>query len=137
MSQFSQWFRRFTAKLSTGLRRFMEGRYGTDRLNMWILGIGLVVVLINGFIRSAPVNLALCLLSYILMGWAIFRTLSRNIYKRYEENRKFLQLFDRLKDRQHRYFDCPKCRQRVRVPRGKGKIAITCPKCRERFVRKT
>ena len=47
------------------------------------------------------------------------------------------KLFDRLKDRQHRYFDCPKCHQMVRVPRGKGKISITCPRCREKFVKKT
>ena len=73
----------------------------------------------------------------VLLGWALFRTLSRNTYKRYQENRKFLQIFDRLKDRQHRYFDCPKCRQTVRVPRGKGKIAISCPKCGEKFIRKT
>ena len=49
----------------------------------------------------------------------------------------FLMLLDRIKDRQHKYFDCPKCRQPVRVPRGKGKIAITCPKCKEKFIRKT
>ena len=48
-----------------------------------------------------------------------------------------LMLLDRIKDREHRYFDCPKCRQPVRVPRGKGKIMITCPKCKERFQRKT
>ena len=62
---------------------------------------------------------------------------SRNTYARYEENRKFLRFFDRLKDREHRYFSCPKCQQPVRVPRGKGKIAITCPKCREKFIKKT
>lgn len=70
------------------------------------------------------------------MIWAICRALSRNTYKRYQENRKFLQFFTRLKDRQNRYFDCPKCRQLVRVPRGKGKIAITCPRCKEKFIRK-
>ena len=67
----------------------------------------------------------------------VCRTLSRNTYRRYQENRKFLQFFTRLKDRQNRYFDCPKCRQLVRVPRGKGKIAITCPRCKEKFIRKT
>ena len=76
-------------------------------------------------------------LSYALMIWAIFRALSRNTYKRYQENRTFLLFFDRLKDRNNRYFDCPKCRQTVRVPRGKGKISITCPRCKEKFVRKT
>lgn len=131
------WFRQFTAKLSMGLRHFMMGRYGTDRLNMAILGIGLCASLLSVFFKFTPLNLVFFFLSYGMMFWAIFRSLSRNTYKRYQENRKFLQFFDRLKDRQHRYFDCPKCRQMVRVPRGKGKIAITCPRCREKFVKKT
>ena len=137
MNGFSGWFRQFTAKLSAGLRNFMAGRYGTDRLNMAILCVGLVASLLSVLIKFAPVNLVLFVLSYGMMFWAIFRTLSRNTYKRYQENRKFLQLTGRMKDREHRYFDCPKCRQMVRVPRGKGKISITCPRCREKFVKKT
>ena len=130
-------FRQFMAQLSAKLQRFMAGRYGTDRLNMAILCTGLAVCLISPFFNNALINLIFTAVSYGLMIWAICRSLSRNTYARYQENRKFLQFFDRLKDRQHRYYDCPKCRQVVRVPRGKGKIAITCPKCRERFVRKT
>ena len=129
--------KQFMANLGQGLRRFMAGRYGTDRLNMTILITGVVISLIGTFIRVPVLNLLTTFVSYGLMFWAIFRSFSRNTYRRYEENRKFMQLFDALKDRDHRYFDCPKCRQRVRVPRGKGKIAITCPKCREKFVRKT
>ena len=125
------------AQLTARLRRFMAGRYGTDRLNMAILGTGLVACLISPFFHRPLINLLLTALSYGLMIWAICRSLSRNTYARYQENRKFLQFFDRLKDRQHRYYDCPKCHQVVRVPRGKGKIAITCPKCREKFIRKT
>jgi ribosomal protein L37AE/L43A len=130
-------FKQFIAQLTAKLQRFMAGRYGTDRLNMTILGVGLAACLISAFFRNPLVNLILTALSYGLMIWAITRTLSRNVYKRYQENRKFLQFFDRLRDRQHRYYDCPKCRQVVRVPRGKGKISITCPKCREKFIRKT
>ena len=130
-------FRQFMAQLTAKLQRFMAGRYGTDRLNMAILGTGLAVCLISPFFNNALINLLFTAVSYGLMIWAICRSLSRNTYARYQENRKFLQFFDRLKDRQHRYYDCPKCRQVVRVPRGKGKIAITCPKCREKFVRKT
>ena len=115
----------------------MQGRYGTDRLNMVILCVGLAASLLSAMIRQSTVSLFFWALSYGLMIWAIFRTLSRNTYKRYQENRKFLQFFEHLKDRQHRYYTCPKCRQTVRVPRGKGKIAITCPRCRERFVKKT
>ena len=131
------WFRQFSARLSALLRGFMAGRYGTDKLNMVILSVGLAVSLLSVFFRHPPVNLLLVVLSYGLMIWAIFRTLSRNTYKRYQENRKFLQLVDRAKDRNNRYFDCPKCRQLVRVPRGKGKISITCPRCQEKFIRKT
>ena len=137
MNSFGGWFRQFTAKLSSGLRSFMAGRYGTDRLNMVILVSGLVASILSSIAGKAPLNLVFWLLSYILMIWAIWRSLSRNTYKRYQENRKFLQFFDRLKDRRNRYFDCPKCRQMVRVPRGKGKISITCPRCREKFIRKT
>ena len=137
MNGISGWFRQFTAKLSAGLRNFMSGRYGTDRLNMVILCVGLVASLLSVWVQSMPLNMIFFLLSYGMMIWAICRTLSRNTYKCYQENRKFLQFFDRLKDREHRYFDCPKCRQMVRVPRGKGKISITCPRCKEKFVKKT
>lgn len=137
MNGFGAWLRKIGAKITAGLRRFMMGRYGTDKLNMVILGVGLALCLISMFIHYIPVNLTLTVLSYVLMGWAIFRTLSRNTYKRYQENRKYLMFLQRLKDRDHRYYDCPRCRQQVRVPRGKGKIAITCPKCKEKFIRKT
>lgn len=137
MNGFGVWLRSLGTKLSGGLRRFMMGRYGTDKLNMVILGAGLVACLISMFIHFAPVNLALTLISYVLMGWAIFRSLSRNTYKRYQENRKYLMFLQKIKDREHRYYDCPRCRQQVRVPKGKGKIAITCPKCKEKFIRNT
>ncbi len=130
-------FKQFLSGLGQSLRRFMAGRYGTDRLNMTILMTGVVISLIGAFIRVPMLNLLTTFVSYGLMFWAIYRSFSRNTYRRYEENRRFLQFFDALKDREHRYFDCPKCRQRVRVPRGKGKIAISCPKCREKFIRKT
>ena len=131
------WFRRLGEKFAAGTRRFMAGRYGTDKLNSAILWVGVGACILSMLIRVPLVNLLLTLLSYVLMGIAIFRTLSRNTYKRYQENRKFLSLLQRCKDREHRYFSCPRCRQTVRVPRGKGKIAISCPKCRERFIRKS
>ena len=137
MNGLSGWFRQFSQKMVFGLRSFMAGRYGTDRLNMVILCAGLAASILSMLIPVQPLNLIFWALSYALMILAIFRSLSRNTYKRYQENRKFLQFFDRLKDRQHRYFDCPKCRQMVRVPRGKGKISITCPRCKEKFIKNT
>ena len=127
----------FLAKVTAAMRKYMAGRYGTDKLNLAILGTALAICVVTGFIKIPLVNLLMTAASYGLMIWAICRSFSRNTYKRYQENRKFLQFFDRLKDRDHRYYDCPRCRQNVRVPRGKGKIAITCPRCKEKFIRKT
>ena len=132
-----QTIRQMLARLGSWVRRFMEGRYGNDKLNIAILVAGVVTGLLSSLLPGALLKMGLWVLSYGLMIWAIFRCLSRNTYKRYQENRKYLQLLDRVKDREHRYYDCPKCRQRVRVPRGKGKISITCPRCKEKFVRKT
>ena len=137
MNNFSAWLRQLFSRIGASFRNFMSGRYGTDKLNMVILGSGVLVSLIASFIRLPLVMLLLTVLSYGLLIWALFRSFSRNTYKRYEENRRFGLIFDRLKDRQHRYYKCPKCRQSVRVPRGKGKISITCPRCREKFIRKT
>ena len=137
MNGIGNWFRQLLAKLSAGLTHFMAGRYGTDKHNSVILWTGVAVVFIALFVPAPIPNLMLHMLAYVLMGIAIFRTFSRNTYKRYRENRRFLMLIDRIKDRDHRYFDCPRCHQPVRVPRGKGKIAITCPKCKEKFIKKT
>ncbi len=137
MNGISAFFHRLGQKINSAMRYFMAGRYGTDKLNMALLGAGLVLCVLVMFIRLPILDLLLTLASYGLMFWAIFRMLSRNTYKRYQENRKYLRFLERMKDREHRYFDCPRCRQPVRVPRGKGKISITCPKCKEKFIKKT
>ena len=137
MNRFSEMLRRLGEKINRRARHMMAGRYGTDKMNMGLLGAGLLLCIASMVIRFAPVSLALTALSYGLMFWAIFRTFSRNTYKRYQENRKYLMFLQKLKDREHRYFDCPRCHQPVRVPRGKGKISITCPKCKEKFIKKT
>ena len=137
MNGFGNWLRNVTYKLRTSTQRFMEGRYGTDKLNMVILCTGLVFSLLASFFPGAAIKLGCTTVAYALMIVAIVRSLSRNIYKRYEENRKFLLFFQKLKDKDHRYFNCPRCRQQVRVPKGKGKISITCPKCREKFIKTT
>ena len=120
-------------KLGEKFRHFMYGRYGSDKLNLFLLGLAVALCLLSSF----PGMYLLGTVAFVPLIWAVFRMYSRNIYKRQQENRRFLQFFVRLKDRQHRYFACPRCRQRVRVPRGKGKIVIRCPSCGERFTKKT
>ena len=137
MKELRCWLSQLGFRISSGFRKFMEGRYGTDRLNMAILISGLVASLLSSFLQKTVFGLVFWALSYGLMIWAIYRSLSRNTYRRYQENRKFLMIFDRVKDRNNRYYDCPKCHQTVRVPRGKGKISITCPRCKEKFIKRT
>ncbi len=135
-------FRRF----GESFRRFMYGRYGSDELNIALLIAAVAVSLINSilslFLRSGLVytriiSPLLYLLMLGLLGYSLFRTFSRNIYARQKENRWFRRQWQRLRDRKNRYYSCPKCRQTVRVPKGKGKISIHCPKCGEKFIKKT
>ena len=133
-------------RIGAALRRFMYGRYGSDQLNMAILVAAVLVSLTNSvltvFLRESTVysGIVAPILSVIVYGlliYSFFRMFSRNIYKRQRENRRFTQLWMRLKDRNNRYFRCPNCKQTVRVPRGRGKICIRCRKCGEKFTRKT
>ena len=133
-------------RIGAALRRFMYGRYGSDQLNMAILVAAVLVSLTNSvltvFLRESTVysGIVAPILSVIVYGlliYSFFRMFSRNIYKRQRENRRFTQLWMRLKDRNNRYFRCPNCKQTVRVPRGRGKICIRCPKCGEKFMRKS
>ena len=117
-------------KLGDWFRRFMYGRYGSDQLNMVLLAAALVLLVVSRFAWPP-----LSALSVLLLIWSIFRTYSKNIPARRKENAWLLRLVKPLTDRQHRYFRCPKCRQTVRVPRGKGRIAIRCPQCGEKFTR--
>ena len=105
----------------------MYGRYGSDQLNMAILVAAVLVSLTNSvltvFLRESTVysGIVAPILSVIVYGlliYSFFRMFSRNIYKRQRENRRFTQLWMRLKDRNNRYFRCPNCKQTVRVPRG-------------------
>lgn len=119
-------------KLSDALRRFQYGRNGTDALNIALLMAGLLFLLLGSFLWRP-----LSAVSIAALVYALFRTYSRNLTARRQENSRFLRCIAPLKDRKNRYFRCPKCRQTVRVPRGKGRISIHCPKCGERFEKRT
>ena len=136
MGNIGLWLKQAGASFLDMLRRFMAGRYGHDRLNLTMLVVGCVLCFVQMFV-PAGIGFVLTIVSEALLILSLLRCFSRNTYKRYNENRKFLLMVDRIKDRAHRYYSSPTCRQPVRVPRGKGKIAIICPKCREKFVKKT
>ena len=125
-------------KIGDQFRNFMIGRYGSDKLNTYLLGAGVVLMLIGAMFGGKSALASWCsLLCYVPLIWCIFRMYSRNIQARQRENAAVQNFLSHLKDKDHRYFRCPRCRQTVRVPRGRGKINIRCPKCSERFIRKT
>ena len=126
------------------LARMMYGRYGIDQLGTFAL----IILLILNILFTLTGWYAVYLVALVLSVLCIWRIFSRNIPRRYAENQKFLQMtapvrrlfaskLSGLMDlRTHRHFRCPNCKQKIRVPRGKGKIQITCPKCRHEFVKK-
>lgn len=125
--------------------RFMQGRNGADQLSQFLNIVVLVLIVLTMFIRWAPLYwLAIALLIYMY-----FRIFSKNIAKRSIENQKFCNMRYDLAIRKnnlkkeweqrkiYRFYRCPMCRQKVRVPKGRGKICITCPKCRQEFVKRS
>lgn len=126
-------------RIGDWFRNFMMGRHGSDQLNAALFGFGLVLMLLSSFLgrRFPGWGSVLTFLSYIALFWCIFRMYSRNLTARRRENKAFVSFFSHLKDREHRYFRCPQCRQSVRVPRGRGKINIRCPRCSRQFIKKT
>ena len=127
------------------MQRFMAGRYGNDKLNQFIFIVAIISMVLEIITRQSlfyTLTLVLLILAYV-------RVFSRNINKRYEENMKFLQKKDAIlnKFRKQKYYaaqrrnfhiyTCPQCKQKIRIPKGKGKISITCPKCRTSFIKKS
>jgi len=39
--------------------------------------------------------------------------------------------------KQYRRLSCPQCTQKLRVPRGKGKIRVSCSRCGNKFIAKS
>lgn len=126
------------------------GRYGNDHLNLFIMLVSLIFGVATFFTYGIG-DLILSMLQLMFLALWLMRAFSRNFYKRRAENMVFLRIwgrvktffrpvkgfFARLADRNHRYFKCPKCKSRLRVPRGRGKITITCPRCRNMFDKKS
>lgn len=125
------------------LQRFMMGRYGMDEFSKFLMIVWLVLWGIDLFINSG----ILSLLSLGLLVYMYYRMFSRNIQKRYQENVKYLNIKNMIiskfrseksimKQRKtHHIYKCPTCKQKIRIPRGKGRICITCPKCKTEFTK--
>lgn len=125
--------------------RFMQGRYGFDTLNGFLFILALLVHIANIFVWGYIPSIVLYAVSTALMGWAIFRSLSRNINMRSRENRIFRKAYDPVKKwalfrirkfkerKDFKYIKCPACKAQLRVKNQKGQHGVRCPKCRYEF----
>lgn len=140
-----QKFQSMMYRLNTKFQHFMVGRNGADELGRFISTMTLVLLVISLFTGWGIVYW----LGLFSIFYTYFRMFSRNIPKRYAENQKFLNLRYKAvakwnltkkhfaERKTYKFFKCPQCKQKVRVPKGRGKICITCPKCKKEFVKKS
>lgn len=131
------------------ISRFMHGRYGIDSYSNFLVVLALILMAAEILIPVTVVRSVLGVLGILCLAYSYVRILSRNSRKRYEENERFLKrtevfrkMVTRWKSRMaqrrtHHIYKCPSCRQAIRIPKGKGKIAITCPKCQNEFIRRS
>lgn len=135
MNRFSMW-----------MANFMRGRYGMDQFNRFLLIAALIIIVADMFFRIRILDL----LTIAILIYTYCRMFSRNHAARYRENQKFLSMVSRFRrggafsggsraggaDSSHRIMRCPGCGEKLRVPRGVGKIVITCPHCGTKFTKK-
>ena len=123
------------------MAHFMAGRNGNDNFNLFLLVCEVVLLLLGSFTGGGMFLPAL-----ILLGYIYFRMLSRNVYKRQEENSRYLRAKYKVQSklrlvkerwRDYKFFVCPACHTTLRVPKGRGKIRIVCRKCGNSFTGKS
>ena len=121
--------------------RFMQGRYGNDELSKFLVGVSMVLIILNLLTKSGIFNL----LFWVCLIYSYFRMFSKNYSARYAENQKYHALKNkwsykwenhkRMREQKKIYhiYSCPYCKQKIRIPKGKGTIIVTCPKCKQEF----
>ena len=138
-------------------RDFFRGRYGIDNLGYALFFLALIILR----------NKYLSVVGAIILGYAIYRIISKDINKRKKELQKFNVIvnrirpyftsifsvfkryyivlkkkFDSYKIRYNQrmsyvFVTCSKCKKILRLPKNKGKLSVTCPICKNQFVKKT
>lgn len=119
----------------------MYGRYGPDDLYQFLFKIYIFLIIINLFIN----NKILLLIELLIIFIMFYRFFSKNIYKRNNENQKYLKLKKKIlkpfinikrniKDKDHIYKKCPKCKTvlKLPVPTERGIKHAKCPNCKRR-----
>mgnify|MGYP001017161180 CR=1 FL=1 len=132
-------------RMKEKLMYFMQGRYGLDQMSRFTSGLALFLMVLTLFLP----NNFIYLFSVLLIFYSYFRIFSKNHTKRYKENQKFLTYYNpfhiffkklisqRKQRKTHHIYTCSSCKQKIRIPKGKGKIQIRCPKCNNEFIKRS
>ena len=122
----------------------MQGRYGSDQFGRFFMAMVMVCLVLSLFGLKFFYVAGIAVLVY-----SYFRIFSKNLYKRRAENTAYLKYEYKVKQKfatwkrdmqqrkTHHIYRCPSCKQKIRVPRGKGRIEIRCPKCNQTFIKKS
>ena len=134
----------FFDKLRASFARFMSGRYGADQLSYAMVITALIMTVI-GALSGLGI---LTLMADALLIVMFVRMLSKDRYRRAHENQMYLEKTQKVRravtewtnrvknSKKYRYFTCPQCKARLRVPRGVGNVTITCKSCGTKFDKK-
>ncbi len=142
-----------------------QRKRGLDELNRALLIAGIAALLAGLFFQYGTwPKILLTLIAVAALLFAAIRLFSANASRVYQQNMKYLTLVTAVRaffrgksggqQRPHRakkakknptwseikhykYLVCPQCAQRLRVPRGKGKLRVTCTRCGNRFETKS
>lgn len=145
--------------------RFMQGRYGMDELGRFMTGASLVILILE-FITRWNFFTFLFWAIFIVIYYRMFsrdygkrqQENQKFLNARYKCQAKWYQMFHKKDSRYHSYsstggfekfkrelqqrknfhiYKCPNCSQKIRIPRGKGKIMVRCPKCHIEFMKRS
>lgn len=127
------------------LASFFYGRYGSDKLNLFLIVIYFILEILAIFIPNLVAKLILYAISLVLFVFVIFRMLSRNIPRRAAENAVYLKLTKGIREwlllrknkwkyrKTHVYRTCPSCKAKIRLSRIAGEHTCVCPRCKTTF----
>lgn len=130
-----QFFQRMTYKMAV----WMQGRYGNDDFSNGLVALGIITMLLSIFPHCGWLSY----IALIALVVAIWRTCSKNISKRANENQTYLRVTAKprrsyelakkkwVNRKTTKYFRCKGCGQELSVPRGKGTLRVVCPKCKK------
>lgn len=130
--------KQFLEQLNDKMARWMRGRYGNDDFSNGLVAVSVLAILLS----FLPHCGWLAWITIAGIVYALWRSSSKNIAKRRQENETYLQLTAKPRRsfelaqkkwagrKTTKYFRCKGCGQELSVPRGKGTLRVVCPKCK-------